>query len=256
MTQDVDRERLDPFRLVECEVVGGDGPLDRLAQHLAHHALVDGGAPRAGNRLQGGGQVGAVDAVARPGDPAPRVHVSSRGLSAELGLPAPETQGQLLAGREPLPSETDRRPQHPAQIEAAEAPVESQPPVHAAGNRDGSRVSLRDLLDIGSPQFVGEPGRARPGAPGGVERHHLCRAVTGDQGKQVAADAAGLGCHHTLDGVDGDGGVDGIAALAQHGDAGGGGEVMGRGHHGVVTVDGARKKGYLGGHRVSGGGRA
>ncbi len=87
----------------------------------------------------------------------------------------------------------------------------------------GCRRAVADALQ------QGVRGGYRRGAAGSVV---AVEPPVPDEGEAVAADPAGIGGHDPEDEVGSDGGVHGIAPLAEDGGAGVGGEVVGRGQAG------------------------
>ena len=111
---------------------------------------------------------------------------------------------------------------------------QAHPAADGAGHRDGMGAVRLDACQV----RFGEPGRGGAlGRPArGVERDQLARAGLGNESEAVAADARHVRLDDGEHGGGGDGRVDGVAALAQHLDAGEAGRGMRGGAHGPAPI--------------------
>ncbi len=129
-------------------------------------------------------------------------------------------------------------------LEFAVALVEGPPGVEGAGDGDGDgAVGGEDaVLCAGAGDVEGE---GFGGAAGAGEGDDFFELGIPDHGVAVAADAAGGGFDEAEDGVGGDGGVDGGAALFEDLDGGQGGEGV-RGAGGSAAAHGGGAGGEAG----------
>ncbi|GMA23381.1 hypothetical protein GCM10025864_11400 [Luteimicrobium album] len=110
----------------------------------------------------------------------------------------------------------------------------------------------RDRPDVAVERHARVPLRAQPVRVGAgaratrrIERRRRTGAVV-HEGEQVTAQPAQVRGGHGQDRVGGEGGVDGVAAVREDVDPGGGGEVVDRAHHPArgVAGGGAERAGH------------
>ena len=221
----VDGERLDPVGLRPSEVLGLVLAGAEGQQALAKLALVEAGAAVRGDCLQGAGK----PQLANDG-PFRRVVGGDRvGLST--GKAGDGHRGTRLrrCGGEAIGGVRLCRREDVGEREAAEALVESHPPVDAAGHRNAADVAgARHLAVSFGAQAIRVGARTRP--PGRVQRRGRPGTVV-DECEQVAAHAAlvlaGDGEHRS----GGDCGIRRAPSRLQHGHARVRREVVDGTHH-------------------------
>ncbi len=219
-------ERFDPLGLDTAEVLGRDHTAGRLDHTWPDPVDVERVTPcqHRGERL---GEQWATE----HGSSLRWAPVRVEGWGGCLGLqllgvvrPGP---GQLGRGGKAFGGVAECRGEDRFERVAAEAVVERQPAIDAAGHRHRGRPEERHGRPAAGPKGFGVRSRARPA--GGIEAKRLVASALVDQREEVASDAAGLRCDNALDRICGDGGVDGAATAGEQLDGGGGGEIM-RGH--------------------------
>ena len=130
---------------------------------------------------------------------------------------------------EPLLRVIDGRFQYLPQGHPSEAVEEAGPAVDATRDGPVQRTGIGDVFVSAAGVIVDRRPVGCPAAR--VEPGHPAAFGLPDDGEQVAADTAGHGFHHAEYRVDGDGGVNGVAAGLEDLDAGLGGQRLARGHH-------------------------
>jgi hypothetical protein len=211
--------------------VGGGGD-DRLGDA----ALVERRAARLLHPAQGGGVGRVAQGVAGGERLAARKEVRPRRLEAvELGRLRHRAR-QPRRHLEAVLGERDRRPEQLGPVGRAVAGVDHVEKLGRARHPDRAaadqRVPERQRLAVHAREVVAV-GRHRGGLAAVEGGELAARGVVVDQ-ERAAAEPGGLRLDQPEHGLDGDHGVDRVAAVAQHLDAGLGGERMRRRHHALV----------------------
>ena len=235
----VHANRIVPGRHVVPEVLGAEQSADipRTGHYgFGDFAVVERVAAAFGQDAVGSGQVRIPERRAGLGGlPAGQIdpHGLGPGLQQRRGS-RPVPRNDVRNGK-PVLRVGDGGLQHLFHGQGAEAIEEAGPAVDAAWHGPVERPGIGYVV-VPQPGIVFD--RRRVGRPAaGVEAGQLAALRLPDDGEQVPADAAGHGFHHAEGRVDGDGGVDGVAARLEDVDARLGGQGLARGHHAAGRHD-------------------
>ena len=171
--EDLQPERINPFRLVSRKVVGRDPAVGGLGHAWSNPAHVEVIAA-ADDRPQRLGQHRASQMLASSRRLASREHGGGRSLRHQLLAMLGPCASELGRCGKALGGETKRRRQHIGHIHGPVPFEEGVPAVDAAGNRDRRRPEEwhRRLAGISQRLGVG----ARTCSPRGVEAHRSVRS--------------------------------------------------------------------------------
>ncbi len=261
-----DADRIAQLGAVGCEVFGREraGParivLHGLGDVLGDGACVEGRRAGLGDGIEGLGEFGALELIApRPG-PSGGVEEKRACFGRESrGVGLGEQACQPRRDLEPVPRQRDGRSE---QIGPRELPVflmrERERRDHTGGAdraSAGGGNPLGERLAVRAEEQL-RRGAGRRGLATVEIEERLGGRVEGEQ-EGAAADAGGLRLDHVERHLRGDGRIDGAASLPQDGEAGLGGERVGRHHHlplrrdeGLGACQIARALGLLVGERA------
>ncbi len=234
------RDGRDPVGAIRRQVGGRQQAATRLhvgRDRLCDRPAVERVAPAAPNRLERLGQIRVLEDFAGDGRPAAKKkRRRGRGILRQgllLGLPL---SGDDLADGEPLAGVADGGLDGARERDRAVLRQELLPSVDDAGHAHRERAAIRDLVELAAAELVGR--RRGGGAAARVQAAHGLRLCVVDDREEVPANTV----HRRLDDREnrggGDGGVDGVAALLEHAQAGrrgerlaGGDDPVAREHH-------------------------
>ena len=212
--------------------------LQEIADRLPDRAVVHHARPLLSDLPQGAGEGWIANDIPGCRQSASGGKCVQRRL-VERTQPVSDRIHEMAAGGEPISGEADRGLEQRTEIASSESFEGHVPAVDAAGCDDAERPPVGNPLVAGRPYELG--GRLRARAPAGIQHDRVfCTGAT-DQEEKVTADAAHLGpddaqhcagCHARIQRV---------AAILQHAQSGGRGEVV-RGSNGAVEAHRGRSR--------------
>ena len=249
----VGRDRIEPFRGVVGEVarveqavallhVGRNGRGDRALVERVASAACDlferRREMRVGEDLAGLGRV-AVGKERRRRDR----------IGAQLPLAVMPLAADDLGHGVPVSRVLDRRRDRARERDRAVRRQQRRPAVDDAGHAHRQHAGPWNRRQIARREDVGRGGICR--SPARVQHVQLPAFRVVHDGEQIAADAV----HRRLDDGEHGGrrnrGVDGVAAVLQHLEAGGGGERLARGDHAAAAHDDRPRGARVGGRSIA-----
>ncbi len=242
------RDGLDPVGPVRREVGLGE---ERLAaahvvgDGLGDRPLVERVAPALGDELEGRREARVAEDVARRGGAAAgEERRGCRRIAQQDWLGVLPLRRDDVGDGVAFARVRDRRLQRAIQLQRAVAREQLVPAVHDPGHADRQRAAIRDRVEAPAPVFV----RCRRGrrASARVQRAHALRLRVVHDREQVSPDAVHRRLDNGQDRRGGDRRVDGVAALLQDAQPGGGRERLAGGDQTVARQHGRSRASRIG----------